>query len=199
MDAKTFFRLVEQMRKAQRNYFASRSSFWLVLALARSALSMVAAEATRPALRLPGSLRCCCAVSLRMLGGSPPWGASAPPRPRPPNPPPPARVPFGRFVPSTLANGCAFRGFAPPFNPPASWARCRSPLPQFSACFGLAGRWPSLATLALRTRKATPGLHGSAFGLRFTFAPCAPPCSPSTLGSCLDSPRIVHGSPRIVL
>lgn len=29
MDAKTFFQLVEQMRKAQRNYFASRSSFWL--------------------------------------------------------------------------------------------------------------------------------------------------------------------------
>lgn len=29
MDSKTFFQLVEQMRKAQRNYFASRSSFWL--------------------------------------------------------------------------------------------------------------------------------------------------------------------------
>lgn len=146
-----------------------------------------------------------------MLGGSPPWGASAPPRPRPPNPPPPARVPFGRFAPSTLANGCAFRGYAPPFNPPASWARCRSPSPHFSACIGLAGHWHStwacahanlahrtlalLATLALRTRKATPGLHGSAFGLRFTFAPCAPPCSPRTLGTCLGSPRIVHGFP----
>lgn len=29
MDSKTFFQLVEQMRKAQRNYFDSRSSFWL--------------------------------------------------------------------------------------------------------------------------------------------------------------------------
>lgn len=29
MDSKTFFKLVEQMRKAQRNYFDSRSSFWL--------------------------------------------------------------------------------------------------------------------------------------------------------------------------
>lgn len=29
MDSKTFFQLVEQMRKAQKNYFASRSSFWL--------------------------------------------------------------------------------------------------------------------------------------------------------------------------
>lgn len=29
MDAKTFFKLVEQMRKAQKSYFSSRSSFWL--------------------------------------------------------------------------------------------------------------------------------------------------------------------------
>jgi hypothetical protein len=29
MDSKTFFKLVEQMRKAQRKYFASRSSLWL--------------------------------------------------------------------------------------------------------------------------------------------------------------------------
>lgn len=49
------------------------------------------------ALRLPGSLRCCCAVSLRLLGGVAPVGG---------------------------------------FRPPASWARCRSPLPHFSACIG---------------------------------------------------------------
>lgn len=29
MDSKTFFKLVGQMRKAQRNYFSSRSSLWL--------------------------------------------------------------------------------------------------------------------------------------------------------------------------
>lgn len=34
MDARSFFLLVEQMRKAQKNYFSSRTDFWLKQATA---------------------------------------------------------------------------------------------------------------------------------------------------------------------
>ena len=70
--------------------------------------------------------------------GVAPVGGLRPPAPPPPEPPSPcARALRSLRSRPRLLLAARGRRRAPPFNPPASWARCRSPSPQFgSACIG---------------------------------------------------------------